>query len=185
MSEAFFDPIRGTHPLARVEWIAHEKLLANSWNPNVVLGPELRLLEYNLLKHGWIQPVLVAKGSEEDPDQVGVYTIIDGFHRTTLVKASKKVAEMTGGRVPCAVLKLSVADRKMLTVRINRAKGTHQAFRMHDLVKSLVEDHGVAPAEIAKGIGATIHEVEVLLMEDVFQKLDIANHVYSKAWTPA
>jgi hypothetical protein len=110
--------------------------------------------------------------------------IIDGFHRYNLVKHSKKVRELTDGKVPCAILNLSEPERMMLTVRINRAKGSHMAIKMHDLVTSLIEDHGISQEEVAKGIGATKQEVDLLLMENVFKKLKIPEHKYSKAWYP-
>ena len=46
-------------------------LQANGYNPNVVLKTELELLEFSVLKTGWIQPILVSRD----------YVIIDGFHR--------------------------------------------------------------------------------------------------------
>ena len=53
---------------------------------------------------------------------------------------------------------------------------------MHDMVVKLVEEHGVNEKEIAQGIGASKGEVEVLLMDGVFKKFNIAEHRYNKAW---
>lgn len=171
-------------PINRVQWIHTDNLRSNAWNPNHVLGPEFVLIKKSLMTNGWIQPVLV---SEEVDAATGetYYEIIDGFHRSTMTKIDKEVAAMTDGRVPAAVLKLSVAERMMLTVRINRAKGSHQASLMHNLIKGLVEDHGVSIDDVCAGIGASPHEVERLMMENVFVKLDIENHTYSQAWRPA
>jgi ParB-like chromosome segregation protein Spo0J len=162
------------HPIESITWVEAEKLRANSYNPNVVYTPELRLLEYSLLTTGWIQPVLATQDLE----------IIDGFHRAHLARTSKKVREMTDGRVPCALLDLTEAERMMLTVRINRAKGSHIAVRMHELVDALIRVHGVTPAEIARQIGATKEEVDLLQQENVFKALNIEKHDYSKAWVP-
>lgn len=171
-------------PISNVRWVHTDDLRSNAWNPNHVLGPEFKLIKHSLLTNGWIQPVLV---SEETDAETGAtyYEIIDGFHRSTLTKIDEEVAAMTGGKVPCAVLSLSVADRMMLTVRINRAKGSHQASLMHKLIKGLVADHGVSIEDVCAGIGATPHEVERLMMDNVFVKLDIENHTYSNAWRPA
>ncbi len=94
------------------------------------------------------------------------------------------MSELTQGKIPVTILNLTEPKRMMLTIRINRAKGSHIAIKMHELVTELVEDHGISPEEVGKGIGASKGEVELLLAENVFKKLDIENHKYSKAWYP-
>lgn len=172
---------RTQHPISRIEWLSVDMLDRNDYNPNHVLSPEMRLLKSSLLKQGWIQPILV---SRENRDGETRYVIIDGFHRSTLAKTDKDVRAMTDGLVPCAVLDLPLSERKMLTVRINRAKGSHAAVKMHELVQSLATEDGLSVAQIAEGIGATSHEVNTLLQENLFEKFDVANHEYSKAWMP-
>jgi len=164
------------HPIDNIQWIETDLLEANGWNPNVVLGPEFQLIKFSLLKQGWIQPVLVAALLE------GRYQIIDGFHRSTLAKTDKDIIEAFGTCIPCAVLDIDEAERKMLTVRINRAKGSHQAFLMGDLVKSLVRDHEIPIPELCRQLGAEKTEIELLLQEDVFAKMDVASMPYSRAW---
>jgi ParB-like chromosome segregation protein Spo0J len=177
-------------PIDNIRWIDAERLDANDYNPNYVLTTEMKLLKLSLLAQGWIQPVLVVSrlvpvecGGEAPPVLIERYEIIDGFHRSTLCKTDKEVNEMTGGMVPCAVLDLSEADRKMLTVRINRAKGSHVAAKMHELITSLVNDHEVPITELCKQLGADKAEIELLLQESVFKKQNIEDHPYSRAWT--
>jgi ParB-like chromosome segregation protein Spo0J len=165
------------HPIDNVVWLGTELLDANDYNPNVVISPEMRLLKTSLLRSGWIQPILVAKRADR-------FTIIDGFHRATLAKADDEVRAMTGGKVPCCVMELSEPERMMLTVRINRAKGSHVAVKMHELVSALIAKHHVPVEEVCRGIGASKHEVELLAQENVFKTKDIENHAYSRAWTP-
>lgn len=168
------------HPISNVQWVAVSRLQANGYNPNVVVTPEFKLLKFSLLKQGWIQPILVCpvEGTED------ALEIIDGFHRATLAKTDKEVAEMTGGMVPVSILPLDVAERKMLTIRINRAKGSHVAVKMHEIVVSLINEHGKSIKEVCQGIGADKSEVELLLTDNVFKKLDIENTPYSRAWEP-
>ena len=120
-------------PISRVEWRPVDGLTANDYNPNVVYSSEMQLLKFSLMRQGWIQPILVT--------DEGV--IIDGFHRATLAKADKEVRALTKGRVPCVVMKLTEAERMLLTIRINRAKGSHIALKMADIVHKLVNDMGV------------------------------------------
>jgi ParB-like chromosome segregation protein Spo0J len=162
------------HPISRIQWIDVNKLNPNEYNPNHVLTAEMKLLKFSILKSGWIQPILVSEDMH----------IIDGFHRYTLAKTQDDVWALTHGKVPCAVLDINEAERMMLTVRINRAKGNHIALKMHELVTTLVETHGLSPDEIGKNIGADKHEIETLLMENVFEKKDVANKPFSRAWYP-
>jgi len=162
-------------PISNVEWVDVEKLSANDYNPNVVFSKEMELLKFSLLRQGWIQPILVTQD----------FVIIDGFHRASLCKADKEVAAMTGGKVPVVIMQLTEPERMLLTIRINRAKGSHIAIKMSDIIKSLVNDHGFPVADICKEIGATKDEIELLMMENVFKKHNVNKESkYSKAWVP-
>jgi len=162
------------HPISNIEWIDVNNLNSNDYNPNCVAKPEMKLLELSLLKQGWVQPIICTKD----------LTIIDGYHRTWLTKNSQAVRDMTGGLVPVSRLDLSEPERMFLTIRMNRAKGNHVAFKMHEVITQLYQTYGVPKEEIAKNIGANLDEVELLLQENVFQAMDIKNHKYSKAWVP-
>jgi ParB-like chromosome segregation protein Spo0J len=161
-------------PINNIVWMHVNELQSNDYNPNVCAGLENKLLSTSLLTNGWIQPILAT------PNKI----IIDGFHRWTQCRTNHEVYAMTEGKVPVAILDISEAERKMLTVRINRAKGVHVAFKMHELVTSLVHEEGIAIPDVAKGIGATREEVQTLLTENVFIKKNVANTAYSKSWAP-
>jgi ParB-like chromosome segregation protein Spo0J len=159
-------------PISNVQWRKAELLNANAYNPNVVLNQELKLLEFSILKNGWIQPVLITEDN----------VIIDGYHRSYLGKTSKAIQEKYDGHVPCVVMDITEAERKLLTIRINRAKGNHVAVKMHDIVKSLIDEHNYSPQQIMEGIGCTKQEVDLLYRDGVFDALNIKEHEYSKAW---
>jgi ParB-like chromosome segregation protein Spo0J len=161
-------------PISRIEWRDVDSLQSNSWNPNVVFSPEMALLERSILLTGWIQPILVATDG----------TIIDGFHRATLSKQSKALRERYVGMVPCAVLDVPREQAMILTIRMNRAKGSHVAVRMSAIVHELIDVHHFDPAQIAVEIGATRDEVDLLYQDNVFEARDIANWTWSKAWYP-
>lgn len=162
------------HPIDKIEWVDVNDLTANGWNPNVCVGLEFNLLKLSLLKQGWIQPILASRDN----------VIIDGFHRWTGVKGDKDLYAMTNGKVPVAYMDINPAERKLLTVRINRAKGTHVAFKMHELVSQLVEEHGLTALEVAQEIGGTVEEVNTLLIKNVFEIKNVKNTEYSKSWEP-
>lgn len=163
-----------TDPISHIKWLDVRELNPNDYNPNVVLNQELNLLKFSLLKTGWIQPILVSdKG-----------VIIDGYHRYWLSSNDKDLISRYGYKAPCAVLNIDEAERMLLTIRINRAKGNHVAVKMHELVSKVFHEHGYSIEDIGKSIGASKDEINLLLKEDVFDALDIKNHKYSKAWIP-
>ena len=161
-------------PISNIEWRHVDSMKANHYNPNVVLNQELQLLERSLMKTKWIQPILINKNG----------IIIDGFHRWSLSKNSKHLHDVYGGLVPCAVLDVDDGEAMLLTIRINRAKGTHVAYRMSAIVRSLIDDHNYDPQQVGIEIGADKDEVALLYQKDVFEKKDIQKWEYSKAWVP-
>ena len=160
-------------PISNVVWAPVEKLQANDYNPNVVFSDEMRLLKFSLVKYGWIQPILCTQD----------LVIIDGFHRATIAKTHPEVT--CGGRVPVCIMQLSEPERMLLTIRINRAKGSHIAVKMADIIHTLVNDFGMPIETICREIGADKAEVELLLMDNVFARKNITEETqYSKAWYP-
>lgn len=162
------------HPIDNIVWRDATELKANLYNPNFVMGPELRLIERNILKLGWMQPILVT------PDDV----IIDGYHRVMLVRDRKKLRDEIGGKVPTAVIDCEPWFAMILTVRINRAKGTHAAVRMADIVKQLVDVHGLTVEQIMAELGMPKREVELLYEDSIFVTKGLDKAPYSKAWIP-
>ena len=162
-------------PINSIEWRDAAGLNANDYNPNVVFTPELRLLERSLLLTGWVQPILITKDG----------TIIDGFHRSRLAQDSAAMVKRYAGKVPCAVLDIARDQAMIFTIRMNRAKGSHVAVRMSEIVRELIDVHHCDPQEVAIEIGATKDEVELLYQEGVFKMKNIADYKYSQAWYPA
>lgn len=162
-------------PISNVKWIPVDELKANDYNPNVVFSKEMELLKFSILTNGWIQPILVTQD----------YQIIDGYHRSCLAK-DKEVNKMTNGLVPVVIMNLTEPERMLLTIRINRAKGSHIAIKMHDIIKKLIEEYGISKETIIKEIGATKDEIDILEMENIFKHFDFNKESkYSKAWIPS
>lgn len=162
------------HPIDNIKWIDVNELSANDYNPNNVFKKEMELLEFSILKQGYIQPILITQDN----------VIIDGFHRATIARASKKIHEKYGTKIPCCILNLSEPERMMLTIRINRAKGSHQALKMSHIIKELINKHGLNIEQVGSEIGANKDEIMLLLNDNVFKALKIDKHKYSKAWVP-
>lgn len=163
-----------TEPIENIVWIPSRDLKANGWNPNVVFDPELKLIEESILRDGWCQALTVNTNN----------IIIDGFHRWRLSMDSPELQARYAEEVPCVVMDIPDAEAMLMTVRINRAKGTHVAVRMSELVRIVAEEHGYTTEEICRAIGATRAEVELLLKGGVFKNRDISSYRYSNAWVP-
>lgn len=163
-----------TDPIDNITWLNADALEANNYNPNVVFNPELRSLETNILSIGWVQPVIVSTD----------YVIIDGFHRVMLSKESKKLQAKYHGQVPCVVFDVPRDEAMILTVRMNRAKGSHVAVRMSEMVKELIDEHHWERTALAKELGATGKEIDLLYQDGVFKLRNIKDYKYSKAWYP-
>jgi len=163
------------HPIDHIVWRECETLTANHYNPNYVMDPELKLLERSLLDNGWVHPLIV---------QAEELWIVDGFHRWRLASESARMRERFGTRVPVVELELSMPEAMMMTVRINRAKGNHSVTRMSGLIRALVDEHDLDPQEVARGIGATRKEIDLLYQDNLMRDRKISEYRYSKAWVP-
>jgi len=161
-------------PINNIQWIDANELTANDYNPNVVFSPELKSLERNILAIGWVQPIIASSSK----------IIIDGFHRTMLSRESKALHKIYKGKVPCVMFDIPRDEAMILTVRMNRAKGSHVAVRMSDMVKELIDEHKWEVVELAKQLGATKKEVDLLYQDGIFKFRNIKDYKYSKAWYP-
>lgn len=160
-------------PINHITWIPVTELHANNYNPNHVQPQELQLLQHSIKRHGWLHPILINKDK----------TIIDGYHRYTIAKQHPQLTH--DGKIPCIVLNLTPAEQILTTIRINRAKGTHTVYKMHTAVTKLYKKYNLSIETICKELGANKEEITLLLLEDVYEKLDITDNTqYNQAWTP-
>ena len=163
-----------TQPIDNIQWIHKDKLKANNYNPNHVFKNELQLIATSIQTNGWLQPIIINQDN----------TIIDGFHRVTLIKTTPQLSKLTNHKVPCIKLNLTPTQQKLLTIRINRAKGTHTAYKMHEVIQQL-HSEGLNIETIAHEIGANKEEIQLLLHDNIFEKEQFnETSKYSQAWTP-
>lgn len=167
--------VRRLDPVNHIVWARAEELKPNLYNPNVVFGPEMTLLERSILEQGWTAPVLVHRGS---------LIIIDGFHRVVLALHSPLVLKKYNGIVPTAGLEVDLPTAMLITIRMNRAKGSHVAAKMSAIVHELIDVHNLDRQELAREIGATLDEIDLLYQDDVFTAKKIPEWSFSKAWYP-
>lgn len=171
-------------PVSHVQWVDRHRVQANSWNPNRVAPPELRLLKLSIVEDGWTQPIVVREPDEVDAVLAGNFEVVDGFHRWT-VSDDKEVFAMTEGMVPVVTLQHpDPAHRRMSTIRHNRARGTHHVLKMADIVATLSEELDLNADEIQRRLGMDDEEVRRLLERGKMTKRAAAGE-FTEAWRPA
>jgi len=134
-------------PVYNVLSIPIEKIRANSYNPNAVAPPEMKLLETSIWEDGYTMPIVCYYLRDED-----VYEIVDGFHRYSILKTSQRVFDREGGMLPVVVIDKDETNRMASTIRHNRARGSHSIELMSNIVDELVTS-GMSDAWIIKHIG--------------------------------
>lgn len=164
-------------PISHVTWRHRDTLRANSFNPNHVAAPELKLLRVSLLENGWTQPVVITP--TDDPE---TFEIVDGFHRWTL-SGEKAIGAMTDFHVPTVLLSVDPAEHRLATIRHNRARGSHHVVKMADIVATLVSESGLADPELMVRLGMDREEVRRLRQRgDMLKHFEDAE--LSKGWVP-
>lgn len=134
-------------PVYNVKRVHLDKIRANAYNPNAVAPPEMKLLEVSIWEDGYTMPVVCYYVEEDD-----VYEIVDGYHRYTTLKTSKRIFEREQGHLPIVVIEKDMSNRMASTIRHNRARGSHSIELMSNIVSELVES-GMSDAWIVRHIG--------------------------------
>ena len=145
--------VRRNSPVYKVKAVPVEKIQANSYNPNKVATPEMKLLYESIKEDGYTQPIVCYYLKDEDK-----YEIVDGFHRYQIIKIHKDIFEREGGLLPVVVIDRPIEDRIASTIRHNRARGTHDVDLMCNIVAELSEI-GKSNAWISKHLGMSADEI--------------------------
>ena len=164
-----------TSPVYNVKPIPVEKVRANSYNPNKVAPTEMKLLEKSIWEDGYTQPIVCYYIKEKD-----IYEVVDGYHRYTILKESKRIYEREKGLVPVVVIDKDESNRMASTIRHNRARGSHDIDLMVKIVGDLVEA-GMSDLWICKNIGMDADELLRLKQISGIAAL-FKNSDFSNAW---
>jgi ParB-like chromosome segregation protein Spo0J len=169
-------PMRA-EPVDCVIWIPADQVTGNTYNPNVVAPPEMKLLELSITADGFTQPIVAWPTSHDR------FEVVDGFHRHRVGKETPAVRDRVRGRLPLAVIapeRTGVADRKAATVRHNRARGQHTVDGMSEIVVDLAR-RGKPDEWIGRELGLDADEVRRLRQITGIAEL-FADQEFSEAW---
>lgn len=162
-------------PVYNVKRIHIDKVEANDYNPNSVAPPEMELLETSIWEDGYTMPVVCFYDSDRDK-----YIVVDGFHRMSVLKTSKRIYDREQGFLPVSVIDKALGDRMASTIRHNRARGSHNLELMSTIVSELVE-MGKGDAWICKHIGMS--KDELLRMKQITGLASLfLNKDFSESW---
>lgn len=163
-------------PVYNVRAVPIDQVVSNDYNPNKVAPPEMRLLELSIWEDGYTQPIVTFYDSEKS-----VYIVVDGFHRYSVMKTSKRIFEREHGMLPIVTIEKEIGERIASTIRHNRARGTHNVDLMSNIVAEL-HQIGKSDAWISKKLGMDADEV--LRLKQVGGLADLfRNNEFSKSWS--
>lgn len=146
-------PISYKSPAYNVIAVPIEKIQANTYNPNHVAPPEMKLLYQSIKEDGYTMPIVCYYIESEDK-----YEIVDGYHRYTTMLKHKDIYDREDGNLPVTIIDKPVEDRIASTIRHNRARGTHDVDLMVNIVRELKES-GMSDRWIMKNIGMSADEL--------------------------
>lgn len=162
-------------PVYNVKAVPIEKVQANTYNPNHVAPPEMKLLYESIKDDGYTMPIVCYYLKDEDK-----YEIVDGYHRYAVMLKHKDIYEREHGMLPVSVIDKPLDDRIASTIRHNRARGIHDVDLMSNIVKELKES-GMSDAWIMKNIGMDADELlrlkQITGLASLFKDKD-----FSHAW---
>lgn len=165
-------------PAYHVISVPIEKIKPNTYNPNAVAPPEMKLLYDSIKADGYTMPIVCYYDKEEE-----IYMIVDGFHRYRIMLEYPDIYEREKGMLPVSVINKSLDQRMASTVRHNRARGSHNVDLMSNIVKEL-HDMGRSDAWISRHLG--MDEDEILRLKQITGLAELFRDVnFGQAWKPA
>ena len=165
-------------PVYNVIPVPVEKIKPNTYNPNAVAPPEMKLLYDSIKMDGYTMPIVCYYDKDQD-----IYIIVDGFHCYRIMLEHEDIYQREKGMLPVSVIEKSLDQRMASTIRHNRARGSHDVDLMSNIVKEL-HDLGRSDAWISKHLG--MDKDEILRLKQITGLAALFKEVeFGRAWVPA
>ena len=162
-------------PVYQVISVPIEKIEPNTYNPNSVAPPELKLLYDSIREDGYTMPIVCYYDATQD-----IYIIVDGFHRYRIMLDYPDIYEREEGKLPVSVIDKPIDCRMASTIRHNRARGSHNVDLMSNIIREL-HDLGRSDAWISKHLGMDRDEIlrlkQITGLASLFRDVD-----FGQAW---
>ncbi|MCI8494660.1 MAG: ParB-like nuclease domain-containing protein [Bacilli bacterium] len=164
-------------PAYEVISVPIEKIVPNTYNPNAVAPPEMRLLYDSIKEDGYTMPIVCYYSQTQD-----VYVIVDGFHRYQIMLNHTDIYKRENGRLPVTVIDKPLSNRMASTIRHNRARGSHDVDLMSNIIKEL-HAIGRSDAWISKHMGMS--RDEILRLKQITGLTELFRDIkFGQAWKP-
>ena len=164
-------------PVYNVIAVPVEKVVPNTYNPNAVAPPEMRLLYDSIKNDGYTMPIVCYHDKAEDQ-----YIIVDGFHRYRIMLEHPDIYQREHGLLPVSVIEKPLEQRMASTIRHNRARGSNVVDLMGNVVKELHE-LGRSDAWISKHLG--MERDEILRLKQITGLAALFKDIeFGQAWRP-
>lgn len=165
-------------PVYDVIAVPIDKIKPNSYNPNAVAPPEMKLLYLSIREDGYTMPIVCYYSETDD-----TYIIVDGFHRYRIMLEYPDIYEREQGMLPVSVINKPLDHRMASTIRHNRARGNHNVDLMSNIIREL-HDIGRSDAWISKHLG--MERDEILRLKQITGLTALFKDVnFGLAWQPA
>ncbi len=164
-------------PVYSIKAVPIEKIVPNTYNPNTVAPPEMKLLYDSIKEDGYTMPIVCYYVKDKD-----IYVIVDGFHRYRVMLDYPDIYQREGGMLPVSVINKTLDNRMASTIRHNRARGSHDVDLMSNIIKELHE-LGRSDAWISKHLG--MEKDEILRLKQMTGLAALFKDVkFGEAWRP-
>ena len=164
-------------PVYNVIPVPIEKIKPNTYNPNAVAPPEMKLLYDSIKADGYTMPIVCYYDKKDD-----LYIIVDGFHRYRIMLENQDIYDREQGMLPVSVINKSLDQRMASTIRHNRARGNHDVDLMSNIVKELHE-LGRSDTWISRHLG--MDKDEILRLKQITGLAALFKDVnFGQAWQP-
>ncbi len=164
-------------PVYGVRAVPIDKIVPNTYNPNAVAPPEMKLLYESIKQDGYTMPIVCYHDKEQD-----LYIIVDGFHRYRVMLEHADIREREGGMLPVSVIDKPLEHRMASTIRHNRARGSHDVDLMSNIIRELHE-LGRSDAWISRHLGMDKDEIlrlkQITGLAALFRDID-----FGMSWIP-
>ncbi|MFH1141637.1 MAG: ParB N-terminal domain-containing protein [Chloroflexota bacterium] len=151
----------------RVEFVPISEFKPNEYNPNRQTEDEFEMLKASMREDGFTQPILAMQDG----------TIIDGEHRWRAAK------EMGYERVPVVKVSMTEAQRRIATMRHNRARGQDDTSQVAALFLDLEKLGALDWAQDALRLSDEDVRRLVAMADTVAEDLS-RGHTFNQAWEP-
>ena len=162
-------------PAYQVIGVPIEKIEPNSYNPNAVAPPEMKLLYESIRVDGYTMPVVCYFDQEKDK-----YIIVDGFHRYRVMLDHRDIYDREKGLLPVTVIDKHLDERMARPIRHNRARGSHNVDLMSNIIREL-HDLGRSDEWISKHLGMDADEIlrlkQITGLAELFRDVE-----FGQAW---